>query len=31
MCDRREIKIVVSSLTSCALTWWENLGVLDKP
>jgi hypothetical protein len=31
MCDRRKIKIVVSSLTSCALTWWENLCVLDKP
>jgi hypothetical protein len=31
MCDRRKIKIVVSSLTSCALTWWENLCVSDKP
>jgi hypothetical protein len=31
MCDRRQIKIVVSSLTSCALTWWENLCVSDKP
>jgi hypothetical protein len=24
MCDRRQIKIVVSSLASCALTWWET-------
>jgi hypothetical protein len=24
-CHRRKNKIVVSSLTSCALTWWENL------
>jgi hypothetical protein len=24
MCDRRKIKIALSSLTSCALTWWEN-------
>jgi hypothetical protein len=31
MCDRRQIKIVLSSLTSCALTWWENLCVSDKP
>jgi hypothetical protein len=31
MCDRRKIKIDVSSLTSCALTWWENLCVSDKP
>jgi hypothetical protein len=31
MCDRRKIKIAVSSLTSCALTWWENLCVSDKP
>jgi hypothetical protein len=31
MCDRRKIKIVVTSLTSCALTWWENLCVLVKP
>jgi hypothetical protein len=31
MCDGRNIKIVVSSLTSCALIWWENLCVLDKP
>jgi hypothetical protein len=30
MCDRRQIKIVVSSLTSYALTWWENLCVSDK-
>jgi hypothetical protein len=31
MRDRRKIKIVVSSLTSCALTWWENLCVSNKP
>src|SRR5579859_6240940 len=31
MCDWRKIKIAVSSLTSCALTWWENLCVSDKP
>jgi hypothetical protein len=31
MCDSRKIKIVVSSLTSCALTWWENLCVSGKP
>jgi hypothetical protein len=31
MCDRRKINIVVSFLTPCALTWWENLRVLDKP
>jgi hypothetical protein len=31
MCDRRKIKIVVSSLTSCALTWWKNLCVSNKP
>jgi hypothetical protein len=31
MCDRRKIKIDVSSLTACALTWWENLCVSDKP
>jgi hypothetical protein len=31
MCDRRQIKIVVSYLISCALTWWENLCVSDKP
>ncbi|WP_428025434.1 hypothetical protein, partial [Arcobacter sp.] len=31
MCDRRKINVVVSFLTSCALTWWENLCVLDKP
>jgi hypothetical protein len=31
MCDRRKIKIDVSSLTSCALTWWENLCVSNKP
>jgi hypothetical protein len=31
MHDRRKIKIVVCSLTSCALTWWENLCVSDKP
>jgi hypothetical protein len=30
MCDRRKIKIVVSSLTHGALTWWENLCVSDK-
>jgi hypothetical protein len=30
-CDRRKIKIVVSSLTSCALTWWENLCASGKP
>jgi hypothetical protein len=28
---RRKIKIAVSSLTSYALTWWENLCALDKP
>jgi hypothetical protein len=26
-----KIKIATSSLTSCAVTWWENLCVLDKP
>jgi hypothetical protein len=31
ICDRRQIQITVSSLTSCALTWWENLCVSDKP
>jgi hypothetical protein len=31
MCDRRQIKIALSSLTSCPLTWWENLCVSDKP
>jgi hypothetical protein len=31
MCDRTQIKIVVSSVTSCAFTWRENLCVLDKP
>jgi hypothetical protein len=31
MCDRRKIMIDVSSLTSCALTWWEHLCVSDKP
>jgi hypothetical protein len=31
MCDRRKIKIVVCSLISCALTWWEGLCVSDKP
>jgi hypothetical protein len=31
MCDRRKIEIVAISLTSCALTWWEKLCVLDKP
>jgi hypothetical protein len=31
LCDRRQIKIDVSSLTCCALTWWENLCVSDKP
>jgi hypothetical protein len=31
MCDRRKIKIALSSLTSCALTCWENLCVSDKP
>jgi hypothetical protein len=31
MCDRRKIKIVISSSTSSALTWWENLCVLHKP
>jgi hypothetical protein len=30
-CDRRKIKIVISSLTSCALIWWENLCVSGKP
>jgi uncharacterized protein YbaR (Trm112 family) len=28
---RGEKKIDVSSLASCALTWWENLSVSDKP
>jgi hypothetical protein len=31
MCDRRQIKIVVTYLTTCALTWWENFCVSDKP
>jgi hypothetical protein len=31
MCGRRKIKIAISSLTSCTLTWWENLCVWDKP
>jgi hypothetical protein len=31
MCHRRKSKIVVSFLTSFALTLWENLCVLDKP
>jgi hypothetical protein len=31
MCGRRKIKIAVSCLTSCALTWWENLCVPDEP
>jgi hypothetical protein len=30
MCDRRKINIVVSSLTSCALTWWDNLCVSER-
>jgi hypothetical protein len=31
MCHRRKSKIVVSFLTSFALTLWENLCVSDKP
>jgi hypothetical protein len=31
MCDRRKVKIAISSSTSYALTWWENFCVSDKP
>jgi hypothetical protein len=31
ICVIGEKKIDVSYLTSCALTWWENLCVSDKP
>lgn len=31
MCDRKRIKIVVSYLSSYALTWWENLCDSDRP
>ena len=31
ICDRKMIKIVVSYLSSYALTWWENLCDSDKP
>jgi hypothetical protein len=31
ICDRRKIKIVVSTLTNDALVWWNNLYDYEKP